>query len=560
MAAPPFKVKATYDYASPHEDDLGFPSGQIITVTEVEDADWYIGEYTDPSGDLKSGLFPQNFVERYEPAAPPRPVRSTRPKTEKLPEPESREAEQQVEPESISQAPVEAETEPEPTPKPVPKAVPKPIEAQPAQPAPAPTPSAAKSPPPPVAEKPSSFRDRIAAFNKPAAPPVTPFKPSALGSTGFIKKPFVAPPPSRNAYVPPPKEQVTTKVYRREEDPEIAERQAQDLEDASKAGLVPAGQEEQEEDTPKPVSLKERIALLQKQQMEQAARRTEPVKEKPKRPPKKRTESHEQEGNGDDQDIQKGETVHPDSSDLDREPMESATRKQPKVPKPVAPVFSDGNEADQSAADETAEEAEGASTGVDEDDETLEPRQRQAPTATEEEAGEDESTEEEEMDEEARSQMALRERMAKLSGGYGMPGMFGPPGGLPMMGMGAAPKKKKPEKKSESYEERSPPPPAPRVPGLPMPGLTRSQTGDSDTSGPTPTERGQSIDEAFGSSPPIPPGTTSPSKCISNRRQKKRMFLISRNENVPMSYGKSYGSEQDAIDWILSKHTKVVCS
>src|ERR1700743_2794730 len=79
MATSPFKVKATHEYKSEHEDDLNFAEGQIITVTEEEDADWYIGEYTDASGEHRSGLFPKNFVERYDPPPPPRPTRS-RPK------------------------------------------------------------------------------------------------------------------------------------------------------------------------------------------------------------------------------------------------------------------------------------------------------------------------------------------------------------------------------------------------------------------------------------------------------------------------------------------------
>ena len=41
-----YKVKAVYDYSSPHDDDLSFTIGQIITVTEEEDQDWYVGEYT----------------------------------------------------------------------------------------------------------------------------------------------------------------------------------------------------------------------------------------------------------------------------------------------------------------------------------------------------------------------------------------------------------------------------------------------------------------------------------------------------------------------------------
>lgn len=75
-----FKVKAVYDYTSPHEDDLHFPTGQIITVTDDEDDDWYSGEYVDASGVKQEGIFPRNFVEKYEPTAPPRPVRANRPK------------------------------------------------------------------------------------------------------------------------------------------------------------------------------------------------------------------------------------------------------------------------------------------------------------------------------------------------------------------------------------------------------------------------------------------------------------------------------------------------
>ena len=77
-----FRVRAVYDYDSPHDDDLSFANGQIITVTEEEDADWYVGEYTDDSGTKHDGLFPRNFVEKYEPAPPPRPNRAPRPKPE----------------------------------------------------------------------------------------------------------------------------------------------------------------------------------------------------------------------------------------------------------------------------------------------------------------------------------------------------------------------------------------------------------------------------------------------------------------------------------------------
>ncbi|OTA90298.1 hypothetical protein M434DRAFT_78108, partial [Hypoxylon sp. CO27-5] len=62
MAAVPFKVKAVYEYTSTHEDDLPFGIGQIITVTDEEDADWYAGEYIDDLGVRREGIFPRNFV------------------------------------------------------------------------------------------------------------------------------------------------------------------------------------------------------------------------------------------------------------------------------------------------------------------------------------------------------------------------------------------------------------------------------------------------------------------------------------------------------------------
>ncbi|KAF2455173.1 hypothetical protein BDY21DRAFT_416432 [Lineolata rhizophorae] len=532
MASPPFKVKAIYEYNSPHDDDLSFPEGQVITVTEEEDADWYVGEYADASGARHDGLFPKNFVEKFEPAPPPRPVRPTHrqkhseaaaapaPPPAPVDEPQSAHGEPQ------SAKPVEEE---HPAPDERPAAAPAPAapkspeprqrELPPAAAATKPgPPPAANKVPPPVAEKPSSFKDRIAAFNKPAAAPIAPFKPGGPGgssntSTGFIKKPFVAPPPSRNAYVPPPRaEAPPQKVYRREEDPEIAERQARDLEIAEKAGLAAhdaeaaaaTGAAEEGGDAPKPTSLKERIALLQKQQMEQAQRQAASHKEKPKRPPKKRTESHEREGmqpqpptpapareSGEMERVQSGEATERESMDsMPAPPPRRQSHQPPKVPDLVpraGEAFSDGNDADQSAAGETTEDAEGTSTSVDEE----EARHKHAPTR-EPEVGDEEDTtegdgeeEEEEMDPETRRRMELRERMAKMSGGMGMAGMFGPPGGMPMPGAGAS-KKKKPaagEQHRMSEEAESPASPQaqpPRIPMIPVPGMAPMKSPESE--------------------------------------------------------------------------------
>ena len=558
MAIPPFKVKAVYDYSSPHEDDLNFPAGQIINVTEKEDEDWYIGEYTDDSGDKHDGLFPKNFVEKYEPPVPSRPARAARPQSEfRAPAP--------------APAPVVASV-PAPTPAPAPAPVPRQqastdeveqereqerepeqIQSKPAPPPPvetnfpppprrneeptvksprsaAPAPAEKKAPPP-VSEKPSSFKDRIAAFNKATAPPVAPFKPTG-GAPSFIKKPFVAPPPSSNAYVAPPRAEPVQKVYRREEDPEIQEKQEQDRADAERAGLLPhehtagtaaAGVEggeggEEEAEAPKPQSLKERIAMLQKQQMEQAARRADVGhKEKPKKPVKKNTQDSVASSTGDNAASAAPPPVpaalveeHDDVDDEQQQQQsERTTRASVDQPREVgihdvsdrrtslAPLsrpptghdqpelFSDTtNDADLSAAGDTTEDNdvdseytppatssfEAARPSV-----AAEPQVGQEEKTVDEESEGEEEEEDDEMDAEARRRLELRERMAKMSGGMGMAGMFGAPGGMPM---GQPPQKKKSTKDSnresrpsaDSQDVRSPTG-APQVPMIPIPGM-----------------------------------------------------------------------------------------
>ncbi|KAF2125193.1 hypothetical protein P153DRAFT_122375 [Dothidotthia symphoricarpi CBS 119687] len=510
------KVKAVYDYASPHEDDLSFRTGQIITVTEEEGDDWYVGEYVDDAGTKHDGLFPRNFVEKYEPAPPPRPNRASRYKPDPpAVAPPALDARQQDPP-----APDTPQREPEPLqpderaapkPQPPPLQVPPPAKPEPSPmspmsppsassvvlpaasqapsqaPKPAPPAPAGKKPPP-IAVKSNAFRDRIAAFNSPAAAPVQPFKPA---NTTFIKKPFVPPPPSRNAYVPPVREAPPVKTYRREEDPEIQERQEQNQEAAEKAGLVAHDapkQEGGEEDSQPKLSLKERIALLQKQQQEQAQRAASPVvKEKPKKPPvKKRTESFEavQAEDSEDTELEKVTSAGSKASaDHARPPRVPHDIKPPESHAPHQDMLSDANDADQSGADNT-EDAEATSTSVEEDEQQAKraqpPPPLRAPAAplkeadvgdeqdvTEEKPGEQEAEEEEdEMDAETRRKLELRERMAKMSRGMGMPGMFG---GVPMGGVPPPPKKKKPtlEKKAEEADEHAVP--QQRVPMFTMP-------------------------------------------------------------------------------------------
>lgn len=499
MAAVPFKVRAIYEYTSNHEDDLAFPVGQIITVTDDEDAEWYGGEYLDGSDVKQEGIFPRNFVEKFEPTAPPRPVRARKkdaepapPAAPPSPPPPAAVAEPPQQP--AEEVPAETqleETHEEPSvatpqvPPPVdpshprgassvpvanppeiaPVPAPAPIESKDVDPVGTPSvdaPPQPKSPPPaqsrsppPVSQKPKSnaFKDRIAAFNKPAAPPIAPFKPSGLGSgsAGFIKKPFVAPPPSRHAYVPPPRDNAVPKIYHREEDPEITGTQAESANNAEQPRPIPsASSEPQGEDQPKPTTLKERIALLQKQQAEAAQRLAGAVakKEKPGRPPKKRFDSNgPQETATTDQTVVASPTLdRKDSSDLNRmdsiDESRSAGQSLDIHRASAGPIENDGNEADMSGAGDDTEGKEDITAGgnSDEKPEISIPHGNTAPE--EQNAGEEEEEEEEDIDPEIRRKEELRARIAKMSGGMGMAGMFGPPG---MGGLGGGLPVKKPK-------------------------------------------------------------------------------------------------------------------
>ena len=539
MSTPPFRVKALYDYSSPHDDDLSFPNGQVITVTDEEDVDWYYGEYADASGTQHEGLFPRNFVEKFEPETPPRPMRSSRPKKEPEPSqaidddengpvtgeprPSSPQADSvptQVENTDLKQQSEQQQRNTQAPQKQTffapPPAI---ITAKPAPPA-------ASKPPPPAVEKPAlgSFRDRINAFNKPADPPVAPTKPSGLGASGgsgFVKKPFVAPPPSKNAYVPSPREPPAQKIYRREENPELVAQPSNSTEQAEPTAATHVTSEDITEDQPKPTSLKDRIALLQKQQIEQAARHADAGqrKEKPKKPTKKHVDpqettiNQEEELEGENLERRSTEVTGNRSTDAPRDAsslpgpgksLEATPLGSPTVI-PARELLSDANDADQSGAGDT-EDGEELSIGQDDSDEKpgriAIPLQKpsQAPTrepdvdvedanAERKTQGDDDDGEEEEedVDPEVKRRMEIRERMAKMSGGMGMAGMFGPPGGMPP---------KAPAKQNSTSSERkstgnstatageSPVSRAPPVPIMHMPGLQKVRSPEQNDSEP----------------------------------------------------------------------------
>jgi hypothetical protein len=86
---------------------------------------------------------------------------------------------------------------------------------------------------------------------------------------------------------------------------------------------------------------------------------------------------------------------------------------------------------------------------------------------------EEEEGEEYDIDPEVRRKEELRARMAKMSGGMGMHRMFGPSGGMPMLGPAALKKKKSTPIEKRLVEEEMTSPRAPPVPMIPLPGLSQ---------------------------------------------------------------------------------------
>ena len=513
---PPFHVKALYDYPGSHEDDLSFAASQIITVTEEEDADWYNGHYEDDDGSKREGIFPKNFVKHFEPELPPRPSRQLRPKKDAGPAQVKQESDLVEQVEETQDFPVQENPHihpaapPEDIDEPETGLMPKEVEpiksiqpsatssisvaSKSSEAARAPTAHSTEASAP--VDKPTlgSFRDRINAFNKPAAPPVAPMKPGGLGSggSGFVKKPFVAPPPSKTMYIPPPREPPQT-VHRREEhlgtleppsDGFTAEAQT---EGSTAPALVPASTEE-DSDQPKATSLKDRIALLQQQQAEQTARHIESAKrkEKPKRPAQQRTHSQdpsmEQGSDLGDADVTGLRSVDGGDSNLkaSRDPGKAAASAPFK--EASKEIRSDMNDCDRSDLGPTGDSQEVTTAqeqlNAEPDREipispSQQPPKDRTTSQISDEASEESSEEaEDDIDPEMRRRMEIRDRMAKMSGGMGMAGMFQPPGGLPSRKRSSMSNDKRQRDTSSNdqeshYEFRQPP-----IPIMPMPGMT----------------------------------------------------------------------------------------
>ncbi|KAF3923139.1 hypothetical protein ABW20_dc0107758 [Dactylellina cionopaga] len=435
---PPYTVCALYDYASPHEDDLNFTTGQKIKVTEEEGTDWLQGEYRD-KGALKQGIFPKNYVERVQdepeaPRLPPVPLRPQHDESKKVVPPTSPAAEDtgvRDEPSKYVAPKQEAATR---TPEPEPQKVQQPVkrksilttqakpETPPAAVAPAPAPAKATTSPPATAEddKPvGSFRDRIAAFNRSKAAPIAP--PPVLKQSNFVKKPFVPPPPSKNAYIPPVQQHAEP-------------RREPELQPAPREPPVNKQEDVGSEEQPKVSSLKDRIALLQSMQLNPAIKAKKP----PKPPPKKREDSVPKPEIQDashhaDHSLEIDSAAAPRMSSEAPVSTEEAVGNSSNVAKEPAPISklaapaADDSERSKEIPAPTNPQEEKNPDGAIKSNEVAEDSE-QTKEGEEGEEGETEVGEEEgeEVDPEVARRLAIRERMMKMSGGMGMYGLMGP--------------------------------------------------------------------------------------------------------------------------------------
>ena len=205
--------------------------------------------------------------------------------------------------------------------------------------------------------------------------------------------------------------------------------------------------------------------------MEQEARHVDTTqkREKPKGPPKRRTDSHHTamiaERDAEDEEFQiysNGEAARIRDGGMQEEKHSqqhfrsstqgSGSKEITPLVSPTREHLSDPNDADQSGVDET-ENGGDTSTSRDGSDEkprikmsnatqrvlkplvrSLDARAERGDNEDDEgEEEEDEADGEEDIDPEITRKMEIRERMVKMSGGMGMVGMFGPPGGMPFL-------------------------------------------------------------------------------------------------------------------------------
>ncbi|KAG7845360.1 hypothetical protein KL941_003206 [Ogataea angusta] len=271
----PYTVIAKYPYTPSAEnasDDLAFSAGQLITVTEEVDADWLFGT-SKTGGELVSGYFPRNFVERQAEDEPESvgtadTVPDARAETQS---PAERQVEPPVEP------PVAQPSVSDPVPQSVAQATPDPLSlrsetAEPVQSA---------QPQSTIEHGTSDFKHKLQSFNISSAPPMP---GQAVADPNFAKKPFVAASP-HSAYVSPVERRESRSDERR-----VSSGSATVPLPAQPAADEPANAEE---DAPR-MTLKERLRLLEERQREEQAAAEALMKRREEKKKKKEMQREEE--------------------------------------------------------------------------------------------------------------------------------------------------------------------------------------------------------------------------------------------------------------------------
>ncbi|CCH47077.1 Myosin tail region-interacting protein MTI1 [Wickerhamomyces ciferrii] len=454
---PPFKVEALYEYKSDYEDDLNFPAGQLITVTTVEDDEWYSGTYISTNGAEQSGMFPKNFVQPVKETA----INASSETRSSLGKPQdvSVQDETQIEDQSASTATtsgIEKDKTPE---NPViskeqtdgeqlehaVKEAKKDSITESKESAPF-TPKGLSSristfdteKSTPLSN--ASTKKETAPYNQSLKGVASSYIPPSLGSNKEVTS-KTKPDFSHSSYVPPPLKKDTPKSS-------SIDQSKSDFQPEVVKPTTSFREEPQEEEGPK-LSLKERIALLQQKQKEEAEREAEAQRKKQeKKESQKKIAATVATPSAVEHDI--------DSVSLKEDlPSEPSSQKieDPDIHLEAQSVPSES----EAPKDEDLLKAKKTKEPEEDDNE------KEKEIDNEEE--EDEEEEEEEDSEEAR-RAALRERMAKLSGA-GMYGGFNP---FAAPGAGVPPKKTSTKKKSNSKDQEETIPQAAPIPIIPMGG------------------------------------------------------------------------------------------
>ncbi|CCE86551.1 Piso0_005047 [Millerozyma farinosa CBS 7064] len=360
---PPFSVKSIYEYKSDHDDDLTFPAGVVITVTDIEDDDWYSGELNG-----KTGIFPKNFVKVLEsPIKPPRPSESV-----------------------IGKGTPELQHNMGPEP-----------------------PVAESSPLNPLADEESSLKSKSvksdveeekvpetgstekANAESTVRPPIPELSAKKQNDSYNIKKQFLA--SGKSSYIPPIKPRDESK---------IVGHMRQDVVDGQDIVKSTDYSEKKKEDVEPKLTLKERISLLQQQQKEQAEREAAVLKRQQERKQKlaeqKEKLQHEKQATSSLEDTEETSEKQVERQDSVKSPIEPEMSGSPKqeefVPTNVGRSLSHKDDSAQAADKDIPEERNQEGDGSDPEG-----------------ASEDEYL----------RRKRLVERMAKISGGRNMFGMMG---------------------------------------------------------------------------------------------------------------------------------------